>query len=249
MAAAKQHSKKGRKTHRKSIFCSLCVCFGTSNRVSADHGDRKSAGSRRKTVENGQAVARSPEIISSSKQIHAVEAGDKSRRILASPAFHVIHNYKTENLIMEQSKNMDDQSSRLSKQQNGSAQETRSNLQPKLSHSVSLPLPRRENEKPAAGGGGGGGGKGKMGNELTIAREFESKLGALIITSTLIVMLVWGKLCAILCAAAWFYFIPRLRANMDGSYGVKLRDGKNRVDVDSWEYKKMVVLRGLLERH
>ncbi|KAI3467888.1 hypothetical protein Pfo_024551 [Paulownia fortunei] len=255
MAAVKQHSRKGRKKHRRSIFCFLGGCFGISNKVSADHGDRKlvkhvsNNPSRGKTVPvNDLTLPRSSEIISSSKEIHVVEAEEKSRLILAPPAHEVVNN-KTHDMILEKRKSLD-QSGRVTSsikridKQNSTAQETWSNPT-KLSHSVSLPLPRQKKEKPSAGGGK----KSEKGKKLIIAGEFDSMVGALIILVTLIVMLIWGKVCAILCTAAWFYFIPRFRANIDESYAMKLKNGTDHIDLDSWEYKKKVVLQGLLDRN
>ncbi|KAH6771071.1 RING/U-box superfamily protein [Perilla frutescens var. hirtella] len=114
----------------------------------------------------------------------------------------------------------------------------------KLSHSVSLPvLPRQKREKAAAEE------KGKKVKEVAaVGGEFDSMLGAVIITVTLVVMIIWGKIWAILCTAAWFYFIPRFRANLDESYAIKFKND-DRVDFDSWEYKKKVVLQGLLHRN
>lgn len=119
----------------------------------------------------------------------------------------------------------------------------------KLSHSMSVPLPlhkkKKEKEVPVATGAI----KGKNGNQLIIAGEMDSVVGALILTITLIVMLVLGKACAILCTAAWFYFLPRFRANMDRSYASRLKYGGDGIDFDSSEYKKRVVLQGLLHRN
>ncbi|KAL3830641.1 hypothetical protein ACJIZ3_019443 [Penstemon smallii] len=130
-----------------------------------------------------------------------------------------------------------------SKKQNDMTREILSDPK-KLSHSISMPLPRHKKEK-SMGGGGGGREKGNEENELMIVGEFEPKVGALIIMVTLIVMLIWGKVCAILCTAAWYYFLPRFRAN----YVMKLENGSKQIDFDSPEYKKKVVLQGFLERN
>ncbi|KAG6767180.1 hypothetical protein POTOM_028362 [Populus tomentosa] len=69
--------------------------------------------------------------------------------------------------------------------------------------------------------------------------------GMSIIIMTLVLMLVWGKLCAILCTSAWFYFVPRLRISEDS-----MSNGLISVEsfYDPEEYKKKVVMDGFLER-
>lgn len=123
----------------------------------------------------------------------------------------------------------------------------------KLSHSVSLPLPHQKREKLPAAAAVGGEKKSKRGEEEEVAAvggEFDSTFGAVIIMVTLVVMVIWGKMCAILCTAAWLYFIPRYRKNLDRSYAVKFKNGgTHRLDFDSREYKKRVVLQGLLHRN
>lgn len=84
------------------------------------------------------------------------------------------------------------------------------------------------------------------------ARKYEPVVGMSIIMVTLIIMVVWGKLCAILCTSAWFYFLPRLRKSIDSNkVGVnngRLNLAKTNIDMNSEEYKKKVVLEGLLRR-
>lgn len=41
--------------------------------------------------------------------------------------------------------------------------------------------------------------------------KFDPVIGISVIVLTLVIMLVWGRLCAILCTSAWCYFLPRLR--------------------------------------
>ncbi|KAF5747404.1 hypothetical protein HS088_TW05G00125 [Tripterygium wilfordii] len=72
-------------------------------------------------------------------------------------------------------------------------------------------------------------------------------VGFSIVTITLLIMLLWGRLCAIFCTSAWFYFVPRLRSNMDHS-GTNV-SGSTRPDLDSEEYKKRVVMEGFLQRN
>lgn len=110
---------------------------------------------------------------------------------------------------------------------------------------MSLPLPHQKREKPAAVGG-----EKKREKPAAVGGEIDSMFGAVIIMVTLVVMVIWGKICAILCTAAWFYFVPRYRANLDRSYAIKFKNaGADRLDFDSREYKKRVVLQGLLHRN
>ncbi|XP_038697910.1 uncharacterized protein LOC119995471 [Tripterygium wilfordii] len=84
-----------------------------------------------------------------------------------------------------------------------------------------------------------------------ISKEEDNKsdpiVGMSIIIVTILIMLVWGRLCAILCTSAWFFFVPRLGSNIDhsGTNG----SGSKQPDLNSKEYKKRVVLEGLLERN
>lgn len=237
MAAARQHTKKGRKkTNRLSFLCSFGGCFGISNKVSADHAEGKSVSARRKRAAlpvNDHKIPPSSEIVTSSKEIHIVE-DDEEKRSQFSDDFL---SDKTRDKTSEKSKNRDENSpitSPINKQTSAVVDHDTWTTN-HLSHSVSLPvLPHQKKEKPAAAVGGG----------------FDSMLGAVIIMVTLVVMIIWGKIWAILCTAAWFYFIPRFRAKLDESYAIKFKNGEsNRVDLDSWEYKKKVVLQGLLDRN
>ncbi|KAL5993436.1 hypothetical protein ACLOJK_014361 [Asimina triloba] len=80
--------------------------------------------------------------------------------------------------------------------------------------------------------------------------RFDPVVGLSVLTVVVAIMLLWGRACAILCTSAWFYFIPRLRATVrnSGEVAGTLPKAGN-VDVDSEEYKKKVILEGLLERN
>lgn len=69
---------------------------------------------------------------------------------------------------------------------------------------------------------------------------------------TLMVLVSWGQLCAILCTAAWFYVLPRLRTQSDpeimNKSVVESLKGEDYY-FSSEEYKKKVVLEGLLHRN
>ncbi|CAN8236966.1 unnamed protein product [Cochlearia groenlandica] len=42
-------------------------------------------------------------------------------------------------------------------------------------------------------------------------KKYDPVIGISIVTVTLVIMLIWGRLCAILCTSAWCYSLPRLR--------------------------------------
>ncbi|KAK4750305.1 hypothetical protein SAY87_027754 [Trapa incisa] len=81
-------------------------------------------------------------------------------------------------------------------------------------------------------------------------------VGMSVMMVILIIMVLWGKVCAILCTSTWLYAIPRMRLIGDKSDGSK-NSGQDRpesdklvgLDIGSEEYKKKVVLGGLLERN
>lgn len=80
-------------------------------------------------------------------------------------------------------------------------------------------------------------------------------IGISIIMLTLIIMLMWGRLCAIICTSTWFYFLPRIKeaasaAKRKRSGAGKAEGGLFPVDLDlnSEAYKKKVVLDGFLVR-
>ncbi|XAR64019.1 hypothetical protein NMG60_11024212 [Bertholletia excelsa] len=91
--------------------------------------------------------------------------------------------------------------------------------------------------------------------------KLEPVVGLSILMVTLIIMLVWGRLCAILCTSAWFYFIPLLRNlnnNKAACQGVeKGSSSAENVEVEQEQVlvldynkmKKRVVLEGFLDRN
>lgn len=80
-----------------------------------------------------------------------------------------------------------------------------------------------------------------------LAEKLDPVIGLSVIMVALIIMLLWGRFCAILCTSAWFYFVPRLR-NVTKSDDV-VGKNPNSHDYNSEEYKKKVVLEGFLERN
>lgn len=80
--------------------------------------------------------------------------------------------------------------------------------------------------------------------------KFDPVIGISIIVLTLMIMLIWGRLCAILCTSAGCYFLPRVR---DAAALAKRKrtgiDGSAYVpDLNSELYKRKVVLDGFLGR-
>ncbi|CDP11010.1 unnamed protein product [Coffea canephora] len=122
-----------------------------------------------------------------------------------------------------------------------------------ISHSASIP-PLSIQKKPAVGNGGEQSFLVKkdksQGENDKQGGKFDRFVGMSIILVTLTIMVVWGKLCAILCTSAWLYCFPLIKAQKVEPK-VTTRNGSKSFDLDinSEEYKKKVVLEGLLERN
>lgn len=114
-----------------------------------------------------------------------------------------------------------------------------------MSHSVSLPVSRNEKRAIPISS--------SLTNSRTVsknpdqekeslksAKKLDSAIGLSIVVATLIIMLVWGKVCAILSTTAWLYFVPCL---------VEQNPNRHDQDYDLDEHKKKVVLEGFLERN
>ncbi|KAL0736314.1 hypothetical protein Bca4012_012524 [Brassica carinata] len=92
--------------------------------------------------------------------------------------------------------------------------------------------------------------KPSRGKNRSRVEKFDPVIGISVIVLTLVIMLVWGRVCAILCTSAWCYFLPRLRdaaalAKRKGSGS----DGSAYVpDLNSESYKRKVVMDGFLGR-
>ncbi|XP_020085303.1 uncharacterized protein LOC109708111 isoform X2 [Ananas comosus] len=90
--------------------------------------------------------------------------------------------------------------------------------------------------------------------KLGFCGELDASAGLPVLAVVLAVMLLCGRLCAVFCMAAWFYVLPRFRLpeSATGSSSSTMTSETNSkaaiADVDSEEYKKMVVLKGFLER-
>ncbi|WCJ40083.1 hypothetical protein M5689_021015 [Euphorbia peplus] len=111
----------------------------------------------------------------------------------------------------------------------------------KISRSISLPSANPTGQP--------GVGIKKPGKEST-SNKLDAMVGMSIIMVTLVIILIWGRLCAIICTCTWLYFIPRLRKNGEPA-GQTVQNGleSEEPDFDSEEYKKRVVLVGFLERN
>ncbi|XP_061337804.1 uncharacterized protein At5g23160 [Gastrolobium bilobum] len=87
-------------------------------------------------------------------------------------------------------------------------------------------------------------------SKRTRGRSNDTLVGMSVVVVTLVIMIFWGRFCAILCTSAWLYFIPRFRksatVNDDDDPNTK---SINDVDLDSKLHKKKVIMEGLLERN
>ncbi|MED6220807.1 hypothetical protein PIB30_048399 [Stylosanthes scabra] len=81
-------------------------------------------------------------------------------------------------------------------------------------------------------------------------RYYSPVVGTSVVMVTLVIMLLWGRLCAIVCTSTWLYFVHRFRlVHENGVVMVENTiDSSKELDLDSNLYKKKVVLEGLLER-
>ncbi|XP_074559256.1 uncharacterized protein LOC141815243 [Curcuma longa] len=86
--------------------------------------------------------------------------------------------------------------------------------------------------------------------ELRASEEHEpSSRLSMIIVMVLTLLLVVSWITVIICLCTWLYLFPRLRAPIqkENVTGNDKRENEE-IDLNSKEYKKMVVLKGLLER-
>ncbi|KAK2984733.1 hypothetical protein RJ640_004558 [Escallonia rubra] len=73
---------------------------------------------------------------------------------------------------------------------------------------------------------------------------YGSSIGLCLLLVCLLVLIFWGKICAILCTSTWLFFAPRRLNFVD-----RLKNVVDSPGVDSGEYKKRVIMEGLLERN
>lgn len=83
--------------------------------------------------------------------------------------------------------------------------------------------------------------------------KYDPVVGMSIIVVTLLILVLWGRVCAILCTSAWFYFVPRLTYSAVDTENTGLvgttSNPRVPIDLNSDEYKKKVVFEGFLERN
>ncbi|KAF8118695.1 hypothetical protein N665_0002s0011 [Sinapis alba] len=71
--------------------------------------------------------------------------------------------------------------------------------------------------------------------------KFDPVIGISVVILTLVIMLIWGRLFAILCTSAWCYFLPRLR-NVAALVKRSVSDGSASVPgLSSVSFKRKVV--------
>ncbi|KAJ0238123.1 Uncharacterized protein HA466_0242370 [Hirschfeldia incana] len=91
----------------------------------------------------------------------------------------------------------------------------------------------------------GSGTKREKSSRVRKASRVDPMIGISIIMLTLMIMLMWGRLCAIICTCTWCYFLPRLKRKRCGGGKAECKDV---LDLNSDAYKKKVVLEGFLVR-
>lgn len=68
--------------------------------------------------------------------------------------------------------------------------------------------------------------------------------GLCLILLSLLVLVMWGKVCAIVCTSTWLFLVPRL-----GSWNKSFRLMDNSRKIDYEEQKKKIIMEGLLQRN
>ncbi|XP_065867814.1 uncharacterized protein At5g23160 [Euphorbia lathyris] len=80
-----------------------------------------------------------------------------------------------------------------------------------------------------------------------VRNKNDALMGMSIIMVTLVIILIWGRICAIICTCTWLYFVPRLRLR---SREPQLPQNDLVLDFKSDNYKKKrVVFQGFLDRN
>ncbi|KAJ4726211.1 vitellogenin-2-like [Melia azedarach] len=74
---------------------------------------------------------------------------------------------------------------------------------------------------------------------------YPPNIGLCLLLISLLVLVFWGKVCAIFCTSTWLFFVPRWTIG-NNSLGNMSTDS---LRLDSEEYKKKIILEGLLERN
>ncbi|PSS16223.1 hypothetical protein CEY00_Acc13720 [Actinidia chinensis var. chinensis] len=84
---------------------------------------------------------------------------------------------------------------------------------------------------------------------ISIERErggYSSNVGLCLLIVSLLVLIVWGKVCAILCTSTWFFLVPRGIRKVGSPVNVV---DLPEIDSESEGYKKRVIMEGLLQRN
>ncbi|RDY08628.1 hypothetical protein CR513_07112, partial [Mucuna pruriens] len=82
--------------------------------------------------------------------------------------------------------------------------------------------------------------------------SYDPVVGMSVLVVTLVIMIFWGRLCAILCTSLCLYCTPRFRkiaAENDDGDPQTTKSNDVDLDLDSEEYKKKVIMEGLLGRN
>ncbi|XP_019191630.1 PREDICTED: uncharacterized protein At5g23160-like [Ipomoea nil] len=164
---------------------------------------------------------------------------------------------KTESIIFEKTKTSDHSNStenltihKKASKKNISAGAGATDDKAVLSRDSSAGKSQIKKKKPANTAAHGG-----VHSESNIdsTRNQDSTYGMLMLMVILIIMLLWGRLCAIVCTAAWFYFVPRIKRNEEPPETARRSDdggvSNDALRFSSAERKKKVVLDGFLERN
>ncbi|XP_028802781.1 uncharacterized protein LOC114757965 [Neltuma alba] len=123
---------------------------------------------------------------------------------------------------------------------------------PAVSHSVYLPASKRRQSHSSSSVPRQGQttlNKAARSRNARRRESYDSALGLSAVLVTLVILAVWGRLCAILCTSAWLYLFPRMRRADENDAIKKLNADSNDLYLDSEFYKKKVILEGLLERN
>ncbi|GAB4850625.1 hypothetical protein Ancab_029934 [Ancistrocladus abbreviatus] len=76
----------------------------------------------------------------------------------------------------------------------------------------------------------------------------DAMIGLSIVVVALLILLIGGRLCAILCTSAWVFCIPRLVRKAVQSNKEDANSEIQSLELNSESYKKKIVLKGLLQR-
>ncbi|XP_031109681.1 uncharacterized protein LOC116013864 [Ipomoea triloba] len=210
--------------------------------------------------------------VNRSKEIHVVKSdsskktSSKNRQLPATPAASAGGSPPGETILHKTSK-----ASRYDKTESTIIEKTKtSDHSNSTEHLITIHNKKASKKNISAGATDDKTGKSQIKKKKTVAvhggdnsesnidstRNQDFTYGMSLLMVILIIMLFWGRLCAIVCTAAWFYFVPRIKRNNEEEPPETTRrsDGGGGVSNDalyfsSAERKKKVVLDGFLERN